>query len=293
MHSRNNRTVAWIAAIGVLCLAGRIGADSLALKTGKSYTGTIRRADDGKITVTTAQGDFSFPEDSVAWSQTTFTEPPEARPAFQLLQEQNFTNALPMFQRLEQRHRDLPVVWYERALYGLGLSLANTRGAQDSLPWFQKLLQMFPQTRYKTAATYWVIEARVSDQPSPQLRQDLESLLVDPRTSGRIRARAHMGLARFYEADTNISAALEHYATVVVLHGDQEDLQQTAQRKCADFFLALGRTNEAAFYFRQLVELYPGSDDARVAQQALSHLNPAPATGPTAPSSSGSTPTGE
>ncbi|RLD09830.1 MAG: hypothetical protein DRI44_07665, partial [Chlamydiae bacterium] len=56
-------------------------------------------------------------------------------------------------------------------------------------------------------------------------------------------------------------------------HGDIDELQEETQAKCADLFLQAGRTNEAAFYYKQIIEAYPNTDSAKTAEKKLLSIN--------------------
>ncbi|GEM_PF-1177342 len=247
-------------------------ADVLVLKSGQRYPGTITLASDGKLNVETAKGTLSYAPDLVSFAQTTFTDPPEALRAFALLKTKDYKAALPLFQKMEQRFSGLPTVWYERALFGCGLCLAQSDTPQQATPVFEKLLQVFPQTRYKSEVNAQMIELQMSGTPGPRLEQSLRAMLSDPASPDRVRARALQGLAKCYDDQNKAREALEAYTTVLVLHGDQDELQQRAQRRCADLFLQLGRTNEATFYYQQLLDLYPDTADAQHAHAQLTNL---------------------
>lgn len=256
--------VIWAALAGV--------ADMLVLKSGQRYQGTITVATDGKLNVETAKGTFTYAPELVSFAQTTFSDPPEAQRAFALLKTKEYSAALPLFQKMEQRFSGLPTVWNERALFGLGLCLASGATPQQATPVFETLLRMFPQTRYKSEINARMIELQMSGTPGPQLERNLRAMLADPAASDRLRARALQGLAKYYDDQQKPREALEAYAAVLVLHGDQDELQQHAQRRCADLFLQLGRTNEATFYYQQLLDLYPKTDDAQHAHAQLTQL---------------------
>jgi len=260
------------ACLLVVCTALTGAADLLVLKSKQRLPGTITVTADGKISVETAKGTLSYATGAVDFAQTTFTDPPDAQRAFALLKTKDYAAALPLFQKMEQRFSGLPTVWYERALFGLGLCLVNGATPQQAAPVFEKLLQLFPQTRYKSEANTQLVELQMSGTPGPQLAQSLRALLADPASPDRVRARALQGLAKCYDDQNKPREALEAYTAVLVLHGDQDALQQRAQRRCADLFLQIGRTNEAAFYFQQLIDLYPKTDDAQHAQSQLTQL---------------------
>jgi tetratricopeptide (TPR) repeat protein len=139
---------------------------------------------------------------------------------------------------------------------------------------YEKLLQMFSQTRYKSEVSSDLIKVQMSGALGPQDVARLQTLLQDPQTPDRLRAQALQGLAKYYDDQAKPREALEAYAAVLVLHGDQDELQQRAQRRCADLFLQLGRTNEASFYYQQIVDLYPATADAQHAQTQLTKLTP-------------------
>jgi tetratricopeptide (TPR) repeat protein len=258
----------------LVCAALAGVADTLVLKSGQRYQGTITVGADGKLNVATAKGTLSYAPDLVSFTQTVFSEPPEAKRAFELLKTRDYTTALPLFQKMEQRFSGLPTVWYERALFGVGKCLANSDTPAQAKPVYEKLLQMFPQTRYKSEVSSDLIKVQMSGALGPQDVARLQTLLQDPQTPDRLRAQALQGLAKYYDDQAKPREALEAYAAVLVLHGDQDELQQRAQRRCADLFLQLGRTNEASFYYQQIVDLYPATADAQHAQTQLTKLTP-------------------
>jgi len=118
------------------------------------------------------------------------------------------------------------VIWYERALYGTGVCLANTGNTKDALPLLEKLINDFPKSRFKNEAEYWLIESQLSGKPGPELEQKLKKLIANPKTSDRIKAKAHQGLAKYYDSIKQPKKALEEYVSIIVLNGDIDELQQ-------------------------------------------------------------------
>ena len=269
-----NKTICWVGGcVLALALTGA-RADELVLKSGQRYRGTIVRTGTDTVSVVTERGRLGFRDDLVSFRLSKFTPPDDASRVATLLKDREFSAALPLLQAWEERYRDLPTEWYEQALRGIGLCLANGDSPKDSLPYFEKLLAMFPDTRYRNEAEYWQIELQTAGAPGPELEAQLQALLSNPRTSDRIRAKAHSGLGEYYNSQSNWMQALENYVSIVVLYGDLDDLQEDAQRACADLFLQIGRTNEAVFYYKQLEEVYPESESADYAAKQLSRLNP-------------------
>ncbi len=256
----------------LLAAAAATHADELVLKIGKKYKGTISRPRPGKVAVKTKLGKFEFNDSQVSFKHTTVTAPRNAERAFDLLKAKKYAEAQPLFEQWRQRFMGLPVTWHERALYGLGVCLASTGKAAEAAPVFQQLLDDFPETRHRNEAEYWLIELQLAGKPGPELEAKLKSLLVDRRTSDRIRAKAHQGLGAYYNSQGDLRNALEQYVSIVVLYGDIDELQEGAQTACADLFTKLGRTNEATFYYKQIMEAYPESDGARRAEKLLSTL---------------------
>ncbi len=254
-------------------IAADASADTLVLKNGKKYVGKITRSAPGKITIKTKKWPLTFPDDKISFRLTKMTPPKDAEKAFALLKQKKFAQALPAFQNWLKRFNDLPVMWFERALYGAGICLANTGKTKEALPLLKKLLAVFPNTRYKNEAEFWLIESQLSGEPGPELEKKLKDLIANPKTGDRIRAKAHQGLAKYYDSRNQTKKALEEYVSIIVLHGDIDELQQSAQQKCADLFLQLGRTNEAAFYYKQIIEAYPNTDGAKNAEKKLLSIN--------------------
>jgi len=218
-------------------------ADLLVLKSGKKYKGTITRSPSGKIAIRTKQAKMEFDENKVSFKLTKMTTPKNAETAFKLLKEKKYKQAEPIFKQWEKRYNDLPVVWFERALYGVGICLANEGKTKEAAPILKKLLDEFPETRYRNEAEYWLIELQLSGTPGPELEKKLKGLIANPKASDRIRAKAHEGLAKYYKSNQQTKKALEEYVSIIVLHGDVDELQQNAQVECADLFLQSGRTN--------------------------------------------------
>jgi tetratricopeptide (TPR) repeat protein len=232
------------------------------------------RTGENTVSVVTDRGRLGFRDELVSFRLSEFSPPEDAARVATLLKERRFSEALPLLRAWEERYRDLPTEWYEQALRGIGLCLADSDTPKESLPYFEKLLAMFPDTRYRNEAEYWQIELQTAGAPGPELEAQLLELLDNPRTSERIRAKAHSGLGAYYNSQSNWMDALENYVSIVVLYGDLDDLQEGAQRACADLFLKIGRTNEAVFYYTQLKEIYPESESAEYAAEQLSRLNP-------------------
>jgi len=253
---RHTALAALLAALAALSAA----ADELVLKSGTKYAGTITRSKPGEVCVTTATGNqFFFKDDAVSFRLCKYTEPAEARQAVALLNARKYAEAKPLFAKMEQRFRDLPAIWYDEALYGVGVCAIKLGEHDEGIASLTKLVEMFPESRHRNEAEVMMIDAQLSDASGPGAEAKLEALLKDPRSSNRVRAKAQQGLATICEQKNDTKGALERYANIVVLYGDVEELQKTATQKCADLFLALGRTNEARFYFGQLVESYAGA----------------------------------
>ena len=267
-----NSKLFFIILISLLALTFA-NADTLVLKNGKKYFGKIVRSAPGKISIKTKIAKMEFPDDKVSFRLTKMTPPKNAEKAFKLIKNKKYAEALPLFRKWLSRFNDLPVVWYERALYGTGVCLANTGNTKDALPLLEKLITEFPKSRHRNEAEYWLIEAQLSGKPGPELEQKLKKLIANPKTSDRIKAKAHQGLAKYYSSIKKPKKALEEYVSIIVLNGDIDELQQNAQENCADLFLQLGRTNEAVFYYKQIIEAYPNTDGAKNAEKKLSSIN--------------------
>jgi len=263
----------FLAIVITLFAVASLNADTLVLKNGKKYYGTITRSTPGKIAIRTRVAKMEFTDDKVSFRLTKMTPPKDAEKAFKLIKEKKYADALPLFRKWLNRFNDLPVIWYERALYGTGVCLANTGNTKDALPLLEKLINDFPKSRFKNEAEYWLIESQLSGKPGPELEQKLKKLIANPKTSDRIKAKAHQGLAKYYDSIKQPKKALEEYVSIIVLNGDIDELQQNAQEKCADLFLQLGRTNEATFYYKQIIEAYPNTDSAKNAEKKLSTIN--------------------
>jgi len=248
-------------------------ADLLVLKSGKKYKGTISRSAPGKIAIRTKQAKMEFDDDKVSFKLTKMTPPKNAEAAFKLLKEKKYSQAEPIFSQWLKRYNDLPNQWFERSLYGVGVCLANQGKVKAAAPILQKLLDEFPESRYRNEAEYWLIELQLSGKPGPELEKKLKELVANSQTSDRIRAKAHQGLAKYYESINQLDKALEEYVSIIVLHGDVDELQEGTQAKCADLFLQAGRTNEATFYFKQIIEAYPNTDSAKAAEKKLLSIN--------------------
>ncbi len=260
-------------AVFVLFTVLSAKADILVLKSGKKYNGTVSRSAPGKVSIRTRQAKMEFDDSKVSFKLTKMTAPKNAEKAFKLLKEKKYAQAEPLFTPWLKRYNDLPVVWFERALYGVGICLANEGKTKEAAPLLQKLLDDFPKTRYRNEAEYWLIELQLSGKPGPELEKKLKDLIKNPKTSDRIRAKAHQGLAKYYESIEQPEKALEEYVSIIVLHGDIDELQEETQAKCADLFLQAGRTNEAAFYYKQIIEAYPNTDSAKTAEKKLLSIN--------------------
>jgi len=260
-------------AIITLFAAFAAFADTLVLKSGKKYNGAISRSSSGKIAIRTKKAKMEFNENKVSFKLTKFTPPKNAENAFKLIKQKKFAQAEPIFNQWLKKYNDLPIVWFERALYGVGICLASQGKTKEAAPILQKLLEKFPKTRYRNEAEYWLIELQLSGAPGPELEKKLKELVKDSNTSDRIRAKAHQGLAKYYESVKQPKKALEEYVSIIVLHGDVDELQEDTQVKCAGLFLQAGRTNEAVFYYKQIIEAYPNTTSAKSAEKKLLSIN--------------------
>jgi len=260
-------------AVFVLFTVLSAKADTLVLKSGKKYNGIISRSAPGKVSIRTRQGKMEFDDNKVSFKITKITTPKNAEKAFKLLKEKKYAQAELLFSPWLKKYNDLPIVWFERALYGTGICLANEGKTKEAAALLQKLLDNFSKTRYRNEAEYWLIELQLSGKPGPELEKKLKDLIKNPKTSDRIRAKAHQGLAKYYESIEQPEKALEEYVSIIVLHGDVDELQKKTQKKCADLFLQAGRTNEASFYYKQIIEAYPNTDSAKNAEKKLLSIN--------------------
>lgn len=260
---------------GVLVMVGVVGVvmgDTLVLKTGAKYSGTIRRTEGGAIAIVSAQGTREFPEAAVNWRLTTFTAPADEAQVEELLKKRQYSEVIPLLRRWETRYRDLPTRWYEQALYGLGISHARTGKSEEATKYFEQLLKVFPRTRYRNEAEAYLIDLRVGSGSGEEVEGRLKQLLEDPRSNDRVRAKAHRGLGAIRQQAGDVRGALEHYVHIIVLYGDQSDLQEEAQEKAAELYATLGRTNEAIFYYQQLLETYPESAASAARKERLAAL---------------------
>lgn len=255
-----------------LCAGMLVYGDTLVLKSGKRYSGTITRSRPGKIAIRTSGGTREYSDDLVSFKLTKFTAPRDGEETFDLLEKKEYEKALPIFKKWESRYNDLPTVWYEGALFGIGVCYANTGKQADGIQYLEKLMNTYPDTRFKTKAEYWLIELQTTSEGGEDVEKRLKSLLANKSTSDAIRAKVHQGLGAYYENQAKWKEALEQYVNVVVLYGDIEELQEESQAKCAELFTRIGRTNEAVFYYKQLIEVYPKSERVADAQKQLSLL---------------------
>ncbi len=244
----------FLIILTVIIFAPTLFGDELVLKTGKKYKGIISRRADGKLSVKTKVAELAFPESRIDFKRTKFSSPnaKEQKKVGEFLKTKKYSDAKPIFEKWEKRYRDLPTPWFEKSLHGLGLSLANSGDTASGVVCFKKLLEKFPETKFKNDAEYWIMESELSGTMGPEQEKKMKALLADPKTSERIRAKTCQGLAIYYESEQKFEKALEQYASILVLYGDQDELQETATKKCAALFEKLGRTNEAAFYRKQM-----------------------------------------
>lgn len=252
-----------------------VSADVLVLNSGKKYTGKITSDEPGTFTIQTKLGKLQFKEEVVSLKQTKFTPPDNAREVKELLEDKSdYAAALPLVQGWIEEYKNLPTEWYERGLYFTGLCQAMTGKEAEAEKNFNTLLEVFPDTSYKNDVRSRLIDMQVSGAEGAELKEKLEDLLADKGTPYRTRALTHKNLGKYYEKEGNAKKALEHYATVVVLYGDVDegDLQETAQARLADLFLSVGRTNEARFYYKQIIEVYPDGQFTDAARKQLSNL---------------------
>ncbi len=256
-------------------------ADTLVLKTGARYNGTISRTPSGALAITSQQGTREFPEDAVNWRLTTFTAPANAATVEELLAKKQYAEALPLLQRWESRYRNLPTRWYDEALFGLGVCHANSGRVPQAISSFEKLLEAFPRSRHRNEAETYLIDLQVAGQSGPELAARLTRLLDDPRSNDRVRAKAHQGLGAMRMDAQDWRGALEQYVHIIVLYGDVSEMQEDAQDKAAQLYASLGRTNEAAFYYQQLLDAYPQSPAAAARKERLAALRLNAASPPT------------
>jgi len=238
----------------LVILTPELFGDELVLKTGKKYKGTISRASNGKLSIKTREATLSFPESRISLKLLKFTPPKadEQKKIAELLKNKKYSEAQKIFEKWEKRYRDLPTPWFEKALHGLGLCLANSGNSASAAVHFKKLLETCPNTKFKNDAEFWIMESQLTGTIGPEQEKKMKDLLADPKTSERIRAKTCQGLASYYESNKKYEEALEQYASILVLYGDQEELQENAKKKCAELFEKIGRTNEAAFYRKQM-----------------------------------------
>jgi len=268
--------------VAVILAAGLAWGDTLVLKTGARYSGTISRTAGGAVAIASAQGTREFPDDAVNWRLTTFTAPANETAVRELLQKKKYAEALPLLQRWESRYRNLPTKWYEEALFRLGECYVNLQRADEAKQQFERLLERFPRSRHRNEAETYLIDLQVAGQSGPELAARLQRLLDDPKSNARVRAKAHQGLGALRLEGNDLRGALEHYVHIIVLYGDVSELQEDAQEKVAQLYSTLGRTNEAVFYYQQLLEAYPDSAAAAARKERLAALRAA-TTSPSTP----------
>ncbi len=243
-----------ILTLFVIVFSPNLFGDELVLKTGKKYKGRISRAADGKLSIKTRDMSMAFKEARIDLKRTKFSSPKveDQKKVAELLKEKKYSEAKPIFQKWEKRYNNLPTPWFEKSLHGLGLCLANSGDSASAVIQFKKLLEKFPKTRFKNDAEFWIMESQLGGEIGAEQVKQMKGLLTDPKTSERIRAKTLKGLAGYYELEKKYEEALEQYASILVLYGDQEELQENATKKCAELFEKIGRTNEAAFYRKQM-----------------------------------------
>jgi len=272
MHNKAGIKTIILMLTGCVLSVSLATGDTLMLKSGKSYSGMITRVRLGRIALKTSAATREYDEELVSWKLTKFTPPQDPEKTLELLKNGKYAEALPEFEKWGKRYNELPTVWYEAALYGMGVGYAYTGKVKQGITYLEKLLKDFPDSRFKNDAEFFLIDFQTSGAAGDDIEERLLALISDPATSDRIRTKAHMGLGAFYSQKKEWKKALEQYVSVVVLHGDVDELQEDAQVKCGELFLQTGRTNEATFYFKQIQEVYPESASAEQARKQLSLL---------------------
>lgn len=255
-----------------VCILAHVYADTLVLKTGQRYTGTVTAPSPGRFAIRTDIGVLEFSEDVVAVPQLRIDPPRNATRVQELIEGQRFEEALPLAEQWLERYRYLPTVWYERALYFTGLSQSMTGQEDAAVQTFQTLLDTFPDSTFNNEVRARLIDLQIAGKDGDELERTLRNLIEDRTTPRRTRALTHRNLGRFYERNGDLREALEHYVAVIVLYGDidEGDLQEATQYRVGELFLREARTNEAVFYFTQVQQVYP---DGQFAEAAGSHLS--------------------
>ncbi len=231
-------------------------SDILLLKNGVKYVGAISRPAPGKITVATKSGNLTFNDDQVNFKVCSYARPNNYDDAMDMLKRKEYAKALPLFQAWEKRYHELPAPYFADALHGMAVCLANTGKTAEAKALYEKLLEAFPESDYRSDAESWLIENEINRSSGPETEKKLRVLLASPRSSDSVRARIHSLLGKYFEKAGDTKQALEHYATIIVLYGDIEEFQKIAQYKCVELFGKCHRTNEAKFYAGQMLEAY-------------------------------------
>jgi len=77
----------FLAIVITLFAVASLNADTLVLKNGKKYYGTITRSTPGKIAIRTRVAKMEFTDDKVSFRLTKMTPPKDAEKAFKLIKE--------------------------------------------------------------------------------------------------------------------------------------------------------------------------------------------------------------
>lgn len=156
-----------------------------------------------------------------------------------------------------------------KALFRRGAALVELGRGAEAEPILARLLRDFPSFPNGIEAQLLFGRALAQQKKSREARAALERVTV--LDQGELAARARLALGVQAESEGKHEVALGDYLKVAVLYAHEESVTQAllAAGRCLE---RIGRVEQAAARYRELVLKHPESSPARAARERLAEL---------------------
>ena len=187
-----------------------------------------------------------------------------------LFRLEDYKGAADALKRLRQevpRHTIMP-----KALYRLGIAQCHLREWQDAEGALSELAQRNPDFENAIEADLWRGRALAALKNDRAARQAFDRVVSSDR--GVLAARARLGIGKIHYDGDNLEEALSEFLKVAVLYAHPDEVSEGLYYagQCLE---KLGDTDRAKVQYREILEKYPESSYAEVAQKRLGEMGSA------------------
>ncbi len=243
--------------------------DEVTLKTGAILKGKVVKDDGSGVAVELAggKGTVTLKQEEVA--SISLEEPELFALATASYKKGDYEKALRLYQEVTRRYTNYD--WGEKAQFWVGESNLNLRRWADALDAYRELLKFRPQTDFAYRAKLGMAHALYQQKEYEKAIEVYQALMSHQGgvLSPPIAARALYGLGNCYFKQGEFEEALVSYLKVVVLYYDFEDWVKKSIFSSGLCYERLGDLKRAKATYQELMEKYPKSEYAKMAEERL------------------------